>query len=84
MDHNMVFTYNFKKKGGGKKQVHLHCGPFRWLCERVGAIQTASPNAACPGLSQKSLDATIGQLLSLYCPGGNQGDSKQNNDEKMH
>ena len=26
----------------------------------AGAIQTASPNAACPGLLQKPLDAGIG------------------------
>ncbi len=40
-------------------------------------------DAACPGLPRKPLDTTIGQLLARYCPGGRQGDSKQNNDEKM-
>ncbi len=31
-------------------------------------MQMASPIAACPGLPGKPLDATIGQLLALYCP----------------
>ncbi len=30
----------------------------------------------------KPLDATIKQLLSGYCPGSRQGDSKQNNNDK--
>jgi len=40
----------------------------------------ASLDAACPWLHRKPLDATIGQLLALYCFGGHQGNSKQNND----
>jgi hypothetical protein len=40
-------------------------------------MQIVSPNAACPGLHWKPLDAAIGQLLTLYHPGGRQGDSKQ-------
>ena len=42
-------------------------------------IHAASPNAACPGLHWKPLDAAIGQLLAPYCLGGRQGNSKQNN-----
>jgi len=38
------------------------------------------PDAACPGLHRKPLDAAIGRLLALYRLGGCQGDSKQNND----
>jgi len=38
------------------------------------------PDAACPGLHQKPLDAAIGQLVAPYHLGGRQGDSKQNND----
>ena len=52
-----------------------------WRCDN--AIQLAFPNAACPGLHQKPLDITIGQLLTPYCPGGRQGNSKQNNDENV-
>jgi hypothetical protein len=62
--------------------MHLQCGPFQWPCKLVGAIQTASPDVACPGLPQKPLDATIGQLLALYCPSGRQGSSKQIADKK--
>ena len=61
---------------------HLICQPFQstWRC--AGAIGNASPNVACPGLLRKPLDATIGQLLTPYCPGGCQGDNQQNNDAK--
>jgi len=40
----------------------------------------ASPDAACPRLHWKPLDAAIGRLLAPYCFGGRQGTSKQNND----
>ena len=65
--------------------MHLHCRPFRWPCKGVEAIHVASPNAACPGLHRKplALDAAIRQLLAPYCPGGHQGDGKQNIDEKF-
>ena len=43
-------------------------------------MHAALPNAACPGLHRKPLDATIRRLLAPYCLGGHQGDSKQNND----
>ena len=42
-------------------------------------IHAASPNAACPGLHWKPLDAAIRQLLAPYCLGGRQGNSKQKN-----
>ncbi len=38
----------------------------------------ASPDAACPGLPQKPLDAAIGQLLAPYRLSNRQGNSKQN------
>jgi hypothetical protein len=40
----------------------------------------ALPNAACPGLLRKPLDAAIGRLLTPYRPGGRQGNSKQYKD----
>jgi len=49
--------------------------PFRWSCRGVEAKHVASPDAACPELHQKPLDAAIGQLLALYHPGGRHGDS---------
>ncbi len=48
----------------------------------AGTIGSASPNAACPGLYWKPLDAAIGQLLASYCPSGRQGDRQTNDDEK--
>jgi hypothetical protein len=44
------------------------------------AKHAASPDAACPGLHPKPLDAAIRRLLAPYRLGGHQGDSKQNND----
>ncbi len=70
-------------KIGDDIKIYLRRGPFQKPCGCTGAMQCASPDAACPGLPQKPLDAAIGQLLSPYCPGGRKGDSKQNNDEKM-
>jgi hypothetical protein len=43
----------------------------------------ASPNATCPGLLWKPLDAAIGRLLTPYPPSGCQGNSKRNNDKKF-
>jgi hypothetical protein len=42
----------------------------------------ASPNAACPELPTKPLDAAIGQLLTPYCPSGRKGNSKQHDNKK--
>ena len=60
--------------------MHLRCGQFGWPWRGFEAIHAASPDAACPGLHQKPLDAAIGQLLAPYHLGGRQGASKQNND----
>jgi hypothetical protein len=49
----------------------------------MGSMLLVSPNSACPGLHSKPLDATIGQLLTPYCPSGCQGNSKQNNNKKI-
>jgi len=70
------------KKGGGEEQMYLCPGPFRWSLGRIEAIRSASPNAACPGLFWKPLDATIRRLLAPYCPSDRQGNSKQNNNVK--
>ncbi len=66
------------------EQMHLRCGPFRRPCGCAGAIQMASPDAACPGLLRKPLDAGIGQLLALYHPSGHQGNKQTNNNHQMH
>ena len=83
MDHNIVFSHNYaKQKGGGDEQMYLHQGPFSWPRGCIEAIRSASLNAAWPGLHQKSLDATIRQLLAPYRPDGCQGGNKQNNNDK--
>ena len=43
----------------------------------------ASPDAACPGLLWKPLDAGIGQLLAPYCPSSRQGNRQTNNNQQM-
>jgi len=68
------------EKGGGGEQMHFRRCSFRWPCKSVEAIHAASPDASCPGLHQKPLDAAIGRLLAPYRLGGCQGDSKQNID----
>jgi hypothetical protein len=44
----------------GDERMHLVRRLFCWPQRCAGAIQTASPNAACPGLLWKPLDAAIG------------------------
>ncbi len=63
-------------------KMHLRCSPFWRPCECAGAMQTASPNEACPGLLQKPLDTGIGQLLAPYCPSGRQGNRQTNNNQQ--
>ncbi len=64
-------------------KMHLRHGPFRRPCRCAGAIQMASPNAACPGLLRKPLYAGIGWLLAPYCPSGRQGNRQTNNNQQM-
>ncbi len=64
-------------------KMHLRGGPFWRPCRCAGAIQTASPDAACPGLLRKPLDAGIGWLLAPYCPSGRQGNRQTNNNQQM-
>jgi hypothetical protein len=61
--------------GGGGERMHIRSGQFRWPCRCAGAIRSASPDVAWPGLYQKPLDAAIRRLLAPYCPGGRQGDN---------
>ena len=51
--------------GGGGKQMPLRCGPFRRPWWGVEVIHVAFPDAACPGLLWKPLDAAIGRLFLL-------------------
>ena len=51
--------------------MHLRCRPFQWPCRSVEVVHdVALPNAACPGLLKKPLDAVIRRLLAPYRPGG--------------
>ncbi len=64
--------------------MHLIRRPFWWPWQWAGAIQTALPNAACPRLLQKPLDAGIGRLLAPYRPSGCQGNMHTNNNQQLH
>jgi len=68
------------KVGGGGEQMPLRCGPFRWPWCGVEATNAASPDAACPGLHRKPLDATIRRLLTPYHLSGRKSNSKQKED----
>ena len=72
------------QKNDGDERMWLRRMPFLWSCGgvEVEAVHAASPDAACPGLHWKPLDAAIKQLLAPNRPGGHQGNSKQNNDVK--
>ena len=52
--------------GGDGERMHLHRRPLH--------------AAAWLGLHRKPLDAAIGQILALYCPGGHQDDNQLNDD----
>ncbi len=81
MDHIIVLSYNYAKRKWWWRQTNApRCRPLWWPCGDVEAIHVASPDAACPGLLRKPLDAAIGWLLAPYRLGGHQGDSKQNFD----
>jgi hypothetical protein len=64
-------------------KMHLRRGLFRRPCGCAGALQRASPDAACPGLLRKPLDAGIGQLLAPYPPSSRQGNRQTNNNQQM-
>ncbi len=66
------------------KQMHLIHRPFWWPRRCTGAIQMALPDAACPGLFRKPLDAAIGWLHPTYCPSGLQGNRQTNNNQQIH
>ncbi len=61
--------------------MHPRHWPFQWSRQCAGSIQMALPNAACPGLPRKPLDAAIGRLLAPYCPSSCKGNSKQHNNK---
>ncbi len=65
------------------EQMPLHRGLFQRPCGCARAIQTALPDAACPGLFRKPLDASIGQLLAPHCPSSRQGNRQTNNNQQM-
>ncbi len=46
-------------------------------------MHPTSTDAACPGLYRKPLDATIGQLITQYCPNGRQGDRQTNDNDPL-
>ncbi len=65
-------------------EMHLRCWPFWWPWQCTRATQMASPNAACPELPRKPLDAGIGWLLAPYCPSGCQGNRQTYNNQQLH
>ena len=78
MDHNMVLA----NIGSNCASVAGHW-PFRWSCGGFEAKHVASPDAACPGLQRKPLDAAIGQLIAPYCPGGHHGNNQHTDDANV-
>ncbi len=54
-------------------KIHVKCWQFWRPCGYSGAMRGASPNGAHPWLHAEPLDATIGQVPTLYTPGGRHG-----------
>jgi hypothetical protein len=78
----LLATITPSKKGGDDEQMHLRPRPCQWSCEGIEAIHVASPDAACPEVHRKQLDAAIGRLIAMYCPEGRHGNNQQNIDTK--
>jgi hypothetical protein len=65
----MVLSYDsVKEKVGSDEQMYLICRPFQWPWQCAGAIQTALPNAACPGLLRKPWTPPLGNYLLRIAP----------------
>ena len=62
--------------------MFLRRRPFQWSCGGFEAKHVASPNAACPGLHGKPLEAATGRLLAPYRPGGRHGNNQHTDDAK--
>ena len=83
MDHNMVLSYEWCQTKYWRQRANVPLLQTTWRSS--GGVKTkhvALPDAACPGLHRKPLDAAIRQLLALYCPCGRHGDNQPNNDAK--
>ncbi len=72
------------EKVDDEEQMYLLCWSFWWPCGCVGARLLILPDAACPWLHWKPLDAAIRQLLAPYCPGCRQGTEQTNNNQQIH
>ena len=81
MDHTMVLSYDYSNRNRRRQRTNAPPSrAIRWPWQWAGAIWSASPNAAWPGLHRKPLDAAIGLLLAPYYPMGRQGGNQLNDD----
>ncbi len=62
--------------------MFLRCWPFWWQWQSASAIRSASPNAACPGLLWKQLDAGIENYLLRIAPAATRATGKQTTNNK--
>ena len=74
----MLFSYGYCRG----QQSTSSTGHFHRHGSAPVQYKVQPPDLACPVLLRKPLDATIGQLLTPYCPGGGQGDNQQNDNAK--
>jgi hypothetical protein len=81
MDHNMVLSYDYSNQNRRRRQTNAPPSRAILMAMAVRRCHTEHiSQCSMTRASRKSLDAAIGQLLAPYCPGGRQGDSKQNDD----
>ena len=59
------------------------CDPFRRSSSCAGTTPPISPNRGGSGLHAKPLDAAIGQVFGMYCPGRTAGSNAIKKNEKV-
>ncbi len=70
----MIFSYGYVQQRNQQLQnMQANWGWFWSPCRGGNTAWCALPNWVYPWLHAKPLDATIGQVPALYCPGGHHG-----------
>jgi hypothetical protein len=70
----MVFSlWLWSRTKSMQQKINVECWQFRRPCGYGGAMQGALPDGTHPWLHAEPLDAAIGQVPMLCCPGGRHG-----------
>jgi hypothetical protein len=70
----MLLSYGYgRQRNQLLQKMQANRQQFRLLCHRGDTARCASPDGVHLWLHAKPLDAAIGQVPTLYCPGGRHG-----------